>query len=1570
MKKFNINTMLLVVTLMIPAFFYGRAQIGTKETSTQLSDTAAIISHLNWGDIYRYSDKDSAILHYNKANTMALDLYNQYYKPTETASKTTLKLKLLYGQTLLKKGITNRINGRYGIAIKTMLESQQMLDDFRFLEANEYTDRAFAELASCYLNLALVFEILESYKVSDEKIQLALNYQQHIHSKRDLTLFYLEIAGHYLDRDNRNITPEQRDSLVQLADTYINQANKIQLREADTLVILKDLLISTQRATVTNDFQQAFEKSRQAEPLAANLGYSYWKMLTYHRLADMYFLASMYDEQNKNTYLQQSIHYAELALNNTQKIGAIQVEKKLNEILRNAWAELNDSDKYQYYAEKYIANRDSIIRLVKQGTLAALEQEYLLVQEERKTAKLLLQEDSLKHTIENNRFVLWLVIVVAAFLVVILILNFISRQKQNKLLGQIQENENHLKSLVQSIPGTIFRCLPDQDYTMVFLSDEVYHLTGYDKQLFLTKEMSFNSLIHPDDSEEVASQINKALQNHTSYVVEYRIERQNGELAYVYEKGMAEYNDRGRPFILNGTILDITDRKKSEFELKAALNRISKLMANAPVSIIIWDLNTVVLEWNTQAEKTFGWKRDEAIGRSFLELNVINPEEIDIQVIRQQVLEGSLTANMQHKNKTKDGRIIHCEWNNAILYDDNGEPTSVIAMAHDISEIVEAEIKLEEIYMLSDRALDLTQSGFWQIKLSDKRHFIASERVKNIFGIISDNPDELTNLSDVIHRIELLNPDSAAEINQQFDKVFAGELEHFETEHEYLQPNTGAALWIKSKAYVDKNEQGEPVSLYGVSQDITVTKRLQKDLETAREAAEAATKAKSDFLANMSHEIRTPMNAIIGMTHLVQKTELNDKQVDYITKIGRSANALLGIINDILDFSKIEAGKLNIENIDFELQEVLNSVTDLILQKAHQKNIEFLIRIDPEVPSFLIGDPLRLGQVITNLCANAVKFTEEGEVVVDISAQNTTGKQITLKVEVKDTGIGMNIEQQKKLFKAFSQADTSTTRKYGGTGLGLTISQNLVKLMNGSIGVKSDPGKGSNFFFTIQCGISNKETKQSVKTLVDVKGMKVMVCDDNETAREILAEALRAFTFEVILTSNAHEAIERLKQEKGNPVKLLLIDYKMPEMNGVEAIKLIENDPLIDFKPKFIMVSAYGKEVFEQTSDNRIFQGFIEKPLNYSTLFNSIMNVFGQHTLRHSRADETDTELLEQLTAHSGKVILLVEDNEINQQVAKEIIEETGLLVEIADNGEKAVQMVSQSGNPSKYELVLMDLQMPVMDGITATTKIRAIHDYVTLPILAMTADAMAGVREKVLEAGMMDMITKPIDPMEVYRKILKWITKADGIQSREKVAKRAETLKHEIIVPKMKGLDTGEAIQRLNGNKKLYISILEKFYQNNQTLVEDIRKLIETGDTESLKRQFHTLKGLSGSIGATEIQQLAIQLEGISENPKSEMMNTLLSGLEDKLQSIFQEIDNKLIKDKSNPATVSTEAIGPLLDELENLILKKSPLAKKKVLELEQTGITHPALLKLKNAIMTYNFKEAARQLNEYRKK
>lgn len=1565
--RFALFSFFLVLAITVP----GWAASGyLKYEFHGVEDTTQIKQFLNQGELYLNTNKDSTLRYFNLANIYSQQLYELYTDSSETNPRMHLLAKYLFATSLYKNGIAYRVYGNYSQAIRMMLESQQLLDDFRFSETNEFTRISLAELASCYLNLGLIFEVLESPKVAEEKVALAEKYVQNIEDKDVLALFYLEIAGFYLNRATDRSADTNVGFWTMKSDSMIVLAEKFMHNRMNVIVNLRLWLSNSQQALLKKNYKEAIQMVTKAEPLLVNLNNNYWAALSHSMISETYLNASYHDPYNRKKYLLNSIRNAEKGLEQLKPIGGIQIEKKLNNILRNTWAEMGDMKRYQYYAEVYIKNRDSMVSELKKGTLAALEQEYLLVKEEQKTTQLLIQRDSLFKKIQNDRLFILLGFIVFAFTVLILILINKSQKKQKRLLLLIAENEKHLQSLVQTIPGTIYRCLPDKDYTMVFLSDEVVNLTGFEKQSFLIKETPFSNLIHPEDREEVARLVNEAIQERMPYVLEYRIIRNNGEVVFVFDKGIAEYDEHGKPIMLNGTILDITKLKNAEIELKAALERIMKLTSVAPVSIITWDHETHITEWNAHAEKTFGWKRDEVIGRSFLDINVIDRSKFDVKQIWEQVLDGSLIQHTEHENITKDGRIIFCEWNNAIIYDKNGQPVSVLSMAADITKKIEAEKQFKEIYINSDRALDLTKSGFWQIKMNDFRHFVASDRVRDIFGLVRKSENDVPELAEVLMQIKVLNPEMADLIAFKLERILKGELGHFEVEHEYLHPQSGEELWIKSKAYVDKDENGNPVSLYGVSQDITITKRLQKDLETAREAAEAATKAKSDFLANMSHEIRTPMNAIIGMTHLVQKTQLDDKQLDYVSKISRSANALLGIINDILDFSKIEAGKLNIENIDFELQEVLDGVTDLVLQKAHQKNLEFLIRIDPAVPSFLVGDPLRLGQVITNLCSNAVKFTEEGEIVVDVSVDSTTETSINLKVEVKDSGIGLTAEQQQKLFQAFSQADTSTTRKYGGTGLGLTISQNLVKLMKGYIAVDSEPGKGSNFHFTIACGISKKEKRDVYQAPIDIRGMKVMVCDDNETAREILAEALRVFTFEVTVTSGAKEAIKLLQQASDKAYELLLLDFKMPEINGLEALSLISNDPLIAHKPKVIMVSAYGKEMLEGKNDQPLIEGFIDKPLNYSTLFNSIMNVFGQHARRVSKLEESNDELIQKLKEQSGNVILLVEDNEINQQVAKEIIEETGLVVEIAGNGEIAVEMVRHSGNPSKYRLVLMDLQMPVMDGITATLEIRKMHDYITLPILAMTADAMAGVKEKVLEAGMMDMLTKPIDPNDVYRKILKWMVRAGGMKLQNKEVFNRETEQPDRLIPQIEGLETEVALQRLNGNKKLYLSILEKYYQNNLHFIQDVSVLISAVDSETLKRQFHTLKGLSGSIGASDIQQLTQELEQFVESDQIEKLQTRLPSLDEKMKALLEEIHAKIIDRKQSSVNELSAQLGPLIDELEDLIKKKSPQAKKLLPALEQAGLNDPSFQKLKRALTTYNFKEAEIQLVEIKRK
>ncbi len=1412
------------------------------EPKWRIEDSLAVVDALHKGDHHMYQYADSALFYYLEANKITSEKLSEISADSAFTVEDESKLKFLHARTLQKMGLAYSVKARYSFAVKSLFQSQLIFEELEKSAQTTVAKAALDELSVCYINLGMVHQFLQSNDIAEELIQKAIATKKTSGDTIGIASYYIEAANFYLNEAEATRSESLRSERLSKAAVFYQLTSQQSVAPAFNNVLARYYLSLAHFQMLGLQLDAAGLNLQKAEELSKIKNENYWKAHIYGRIAEWNLIMAEENQQNPDKFWQQSILNGEMAFPLASKMNDVQLQKKLSRILQRAYAATSNLKNYSQYVERYVSIRDTIVDQLKRGTLAALEQEHQNAIEKEKTERLALKAESLNRDLRNERLFTLFILITLFGLLLTLVYFFVSRKKVKSLLLQISDNEKHLKALVHSIPGTFYRCLTDEDYTMIYLGDEVFKLTGYSKDEFLSKKIAFNNLIHPDDRAMIAEKVQNAIRLKQPYVLEYRIIRNDGKIVHVFARGMAEYDIAGEPNMLNGTILDISDK-------------------------------------------------------------------------------------------------------------------------------IEAENELKYIYKLSDRALDLTKSGFWQIKLNDAHHFIASDRARDIFGFVRSDENEFPQLKSIIQQIAAINPDSAKIIAGQLKRVISGEEDHFEMEHEYLHPQSGEAMWIKSKAYVDKDENGNPMSLYGVSQDISITKRLQKELETAREAAEAATKAKSDFLANMSHEIRTPMNAIIGMTHLVQKTKLDEKQLDYVSKISRSANALLGIINDILDFSKIEAGKLNIENIDFELQEVLSGVTDLVLQKAHQKNLEFLIRIDPAVPAFLIGDPLRLGQVITNLCSNAVKFTEEGYIVVDVSVSHQTEKTIHLKVEVKDSGIGLNAEQQQKLFRAFSQADTSTTRKYGGTGLGLTISQNLVKLMNGSIGVESDPGKGSNFHFTIECGISKKENQSDFKAPLDLRGMKVMICDDNETAREILAEALRIFTFEVILTGSAKEAISMLQQPSEKAVELLVLDYKMPEINGLEALSLISNDPLIAHKPKVIMVSAYAKEVLELKNDYPLIDGFIEKPLNYSTLFNSIMDVFGQYARRFNRFEESNDELLHKLKQLSGNVILLVEDNEINQQVAKEIIEETGLVVEIADNGEIAVEMVRQSGNPSKYQLVLMDLQMPVMDGITATQEIRKMHDYITLPILAMTADAMAGVREKVLEAGMMDMLTKPIDPAEVYKKILKWMVRAGGIQFRKSENLKLETVEKEYVIPEIAGLETEAALQRLNGNKKLYLNVLEKFYQNNLNFIQDTKVMISAGDSETLKRQFHTLKGLSGSIGASEIQQLAQELEHMVESNQVEKLLSLLSALDEKMQLLFEEIHSKLITEKQSADHVEAKSPETLINELDELIKKKSPQAKKLLPELEQAGLNDPAFLKLKRALTSFNFKEAGIQLVEIKK-
>jgi two-component system sensor histidine kinase/response regulator len=812
--------------------------------------------------------------------------------------------------------------------------------------------------------------------------------------------------------------------------------------------------------------------------------------------------------------------------------------------------------------------------------------------------------------------------------------------------------------------------------------------------------------------------------------------------------------------------------------------------------------------------------------------------------------------SIEYRYRRKDGQYCWVHDRQHILFDADGQPTEIVGSWTDITERKAAEEAREAARQRLDLLLSAAPVVVYSFAATGD--FAPSFVSASIHHLLGYHPDEYLRHAD-FWRLHV-HPEDLPNVEAKQVELFR----HGEHLAEYrFRKKDGTYIWVSDEQHLIRDDAGRPIEVVGSWSDIDARKaaelafaEAQLELQKATEAALEANEAKSLFLANMSHEIRTPMNAIIGLSHLALKTDLTPRQRDYVLKIKSSGQHLLGIINDILDFSKIEAGKLSIENIDFDLDKVLENVGNLMSEKASAKGLELIFEVEPAVSAHFRGDPLRLGQILINFCNNAVKFTDQGEVSVQVRVLEDSSDSQLVEFSVTDTGIGMSRPQIERLFQAFEQADASTTRKYGGTGLGLAISKQLTELMGGQVSVESTPGKGSTFRFTARLGkgeaISRPRLLQS-----DLRGRRVLIIDDNPHARAVLANMLTNMTLVADEAASGAEAITMVQQAavSGERYEIAFIDWQMPGMNGIETGKRILDLRELQSPPHLVMVTAYGREEVLKQAEECGFENVLIKPVTSSILFDTAVVALGADGGKIEQVQAGPTFDIDRMR---GARILLVEDNEINQEVAMGQLEDAEAFVDLAGNGAVALQMIREND----YDAVLMDMQMPVMDGVEATRMIRTDPRFETLPIIAMTANAMAADRILCLEAGMNDHIAKPIDPDQLFGVLLRWIKRQDGDgKPRRARPHRAESgaQDRDLTIPE---IDVAAGLKRTGNNRQRYETLLRKFAEQQADVGASIRAALTNGDGATAERAAHSLKGVAATLGANNLSEAAARAE------------------------------------------------------------------------------------------------------------
>ena len=902
-------------------------------------------------------------------------------------------------------------------------------------------------------------------------------------------------------------------------------------------------------------------------------------------------------------------------------------------------------------------------------------------------------------------------------------------------------------------------------------------------------------------------------------------------------------------------VRDITQRKEAERALQESERRLRTIISNAQIILFAMDRRGVVTLSEGRGLAALGLQPGQSVGSSVFEMYRDYPHVIESVRL---TLRGEATS----ETLELDGTVLDTQF--SPVKGENGEVSGIIGVATDVTEQHQAQRELRESEERFKRLAEESIEGL--IFSEDGKIFDANPSYLKMFGY---------------DLVEVIGQQANAFVASEDWETVAQRISSGNTETCEVQGvrKDGTMFEVELRPR-HMQYGGRRVHVTSIL-DITKRKEAEQTLRRAKEAAEAANRAKSDFLANMSHEIRTPMNGVLGVTNLLMDTELDDEQSEYVEMVRLSGENLLTIINDVLDFSKIEAGKMSIDVMDFDLRRVVEDTVSLMAERAHAKGLELASLVEYDVPTALRGDPGRLRQVLTNLLGNAIKFTEEGEVVLRVSLEDETEEDAKIRVEVSDTGIGIPPEQQEQLFESFAQADSSTTRRYGGTGLGLTISRQIVSSMGGRIWVESEPGVGSTFYFSVRLGKQPDEPRIIPAIPADLRDLKTLVVDDNDTNRRILHGQLASWGMESAGAGGAREGLEMLRSasDSGEPYDLALLDMQMPEMDGLEFARKIKEDRSI-FSTRLVMLTSMGRRGDAEEARRAGITVYLTKPVRQSELYDAITMVMGgpsenspdegrilsRHNIREQRS-EPDLRLL------------LVEDNAVNQKVATRTLEKLGYRADVAADGLEALETLSSS----TYDAVLMDVQMPNLDGYEATAEIRHRESESgrRTPIIAMTANALQGDREKALEAGMDDYIAKPVRTGELREVLQRWVSveeEPDGENS------NGSAILDPSVLENLKDLDE-------DGEQSLIGELAGIFLEDAGSHLDTLRKAIDEGDANSVKEASHALKGSSGSIGAYRVQEACVSLQEAAESEELRQTLELLGQLEKELERARPEL-------------------------------------------------------------------------------